>query len=103
MAMGGDGCDAGSGATHSDSSRTTSSSPSSAKDRAFRRTDGRGWGACCLCCSCAALCKVRKKGIKRRTVLIKGLSRDVVTPANTSHETEVGTTSSAPKLQTTNI
>ena len=42
--MGGDGCDAGSGATHGSSSRTTSSSPSSAKDRAFRRTDGREGG-----------------------------------------------------------
>ena len=44
MAMGGDGRGWGSGATHSDSSRTTSSSPSSAKDRALRRTDGREGG-----------------------------------------------------------
>ena len=44
MAMGGDGRGWGSGATHSDSSRTTSSSPSSAKDRALRLTEGRGWG-----------------------------------------------------------
>ena len=34
----------GSGATHCSSSFTISSSPSSAKDRAFRRTDGRGCG-----------------------------------------------------------